>query len=296
MCISYVSLVRNRSQQKLITGLSDRHTYDVIHEERFKPFDSSRNVSLRRQTHSRPLTMSLSTHNSSPFRSLHITGTKNDSQGLTPFYRLFYRLFPLLCPIILVILILLLWITPFTQTSQPPSLGTLYNCDTTQYQGVYSLPPSLYCANPSDKADISASYASVLQYHPQTTAIELYHDVAKLMELTCKESFSGAKGKHTHISTMQGHNISCPPRIKPTFISDSKGISPTNTFATIPPQTISAVAKGGRTVLRSLGQGIHDKLNGVNDLVQRSLGGIENTTSTNSVKMIILFSSIYHIG
>jgi len=149
------------------------------------------------QRQDRPFTRSRSAHRTPTVCSMRLQYTKSRLPQSFPFY----HWFPLLCPIILVILLLLLGITPFTQASQPPSLGTLFNCDTTQYQGVYSLPPSLSCANPSDTTDISAFHAAVIQYHPQTTKIKLYQCIAKTMSLNCKESFFGAKEKHTYIST-----------------------------------------------------------------------------------------------
>ena len=85
-------------------------------------------------------------------------------------------------------------ITIFTKCdARAPDLGDLYNCDVTQYQGAYALPPKLTCPNTTNTSEISAFHAYVLQYHPEETLIKLYHCEAKVMQLTCKDNFWGSK-------------------------------------------------------------------------------------------------------
>ena len=95
----------------------------------------------------------------------------------------------------------------FSLTS--PNIGSLYNCDITQYKGAYSLSPMLPCSNSSQNTSISAFHASVLRYHPQIITLKPYHCTAKKMQLTCNESFFGTKEKHTHILMLKISTTAC---------------------------------------------------------------------------------------
>lgn len=85
------------------------------------------------------------------------------------------------------------------QTCAGPRINALYNCDISQYEGVYALPPTLDCPSKAKNGSIHAFLATVYQYHPQQTPLNVFHCEAHKLSLTCKESFFAVKAKHSLI-------------------------------------------------------------------------------------------------
>ena len=107
---------------------------------------------------------------------------------------------PSLYPLYLLITLIVFCIAlPLTQ-GKKPQLGPLYNCDVTQYMGVYTIPNPLNCLDNPSGHEIHSFEAQINQYHPPITKLPLYLCTLHKIILTCSENFFAAK--ETHITTI----------------------------------------------------------------------------------------------
>ena len=95
---------------------------------------------------------------------------------------------------VLLLIFLIYLALPLTQ-SQTPNLGPLYNCDITQYMGVYTIPNPLSCLDNPSGHEIHSFEAQVNQYQPPTTQIPIYLCTLTKVTLTCSETFFASKEK-----------------------------------------------------------------------------------------------------
>ena len=94
-----------------------------------------------------------------------------------------------------------------------PYIGTIYNCDVTTYNGIYSLPNDLNCLQNPAGHEINSFEGLVRQFQPEITRVSIFLCTLQRIRLHCEESFLGDTIKHApHIQYIPISDIECRPR------------------------------------------------------------------------------------
>lgn len=76
-----------------------------------------------------------------------------------------------------------------------PKLGPLYDCDVTQYLGIYTFPQPITCKKNFSASGVTTFQSDVFEYRPVSTQVSIFHCVLNYVTLYCAENFFTVKNK-----------------------------------------------------------------------------------------------------